>query len=166
MNEWDLTFYIGHRPRPYTRTTQKQKYTDPRWTRYTHSRDHIRADFLEQVQGHEKWGAGDHLSVHIVISTGVSNYNNIDLDNELKGILDALQGYAFTNDAWIDEIYIIRHMSPEGYDMATVQIKKRHKSWFAIKALKIPGRYIRQWGLMQSITVAMRGVIRHVKNKN
>lgn len=151
--EWDMTFVIGHRPRPYTRTTRTQQWVDERWHRYIQSRDHIRADVREQMalHGWQQYLTREHLSIHITIVTGSPNYNNVDLDNEVKGIVDALQHVIFPNDAWIDELYAIRCLAPKGIAMAIVKIRQQKKHWFAIKALNLDVASIGEHGVMGAI---------------
>lgn len=130
--DWDMTFVIKHRPHPYTRTTRKQQWVDTRWKAYLESRGRLRDDLLEQMAaaGYVAYQTGDHLSVHITVFTGALKYNNVDLDNTVKGIIDGMQSVVFPNDAWIDELYAIRGMSPAGTDCAVVRIRTEDKSWF------------------------------------
>jgi len=145
MNDtWDMTFVIKHRPHPYTRTTRKQKWVDKRWQAYLDSRAALRADLVEQMAAgeYEPYETGEHLSVHITVFTGALNYNNVDLDNTVKGIIDGMQSVVFPNDAWIDELYAIRGMSPPGSECAIVSIRVKDKEWFPQHAILELGRSV------------------------
>lgn len=148
MDEWDMTFVIDHCPHPYTRTTRKQKWVDARWRTYLASRDKIREQVEDQMRlkRYTAYETREHLSVHITIFTGRLNYNNVDLDNIAKGIIDALQHLVFPNDAWIDELYAIRAMSNPGDELVVVKIRQRTKRWFPRYAMFNLGRRLEVTG--------------------
>jgi Holliday junction resolvase RusA-like endonuclease len=152
-----MTLAISHRPRPYTRTTRKQQWVDERWHKYLASRDLTRLDVRQQMadNGWEMYPARQHLSISIHLYTGATNYNNIDADNELKGILDALQGVVFKNDAWVDELYMIRCQSPKNTGMAIVRVKAVTKKWLVRKALGLARVMVREHGVIGAVLVAI-----------
>lgn len=142
--DWHMTFVIKHRPHPYTRTTRKQQWVDERWKAYLASRAELRDDLKEQMAagGYVAYETGEHLSIHITVFTGALNYNNVDLDNTVKGIVDGMQGVVYPNDAWIDELYAIRAMSPPGTDLVVVKIRAKNKVWFVNEAVRNIGRWL------------------------
>lgn len=160
MDKWDMTFVIDHVPHPYTRTTRRQQWVDERWRRYVNSRDHLRADVSVQMRqyGWRPYTTGEHLSISVKVLTGRENYNDVDADNILKGILDGLQGVAFPNDAWVDELYLIRCKSPDSAGMAIVKIKKVSKEAMVLKALGITKATVREHGLVPAIQKAIEGL--------
>jgi len=96
-----------------------------------------------------------HLVMEVRLLTGVRNYNNVDADNELKGIIDGMQGTVFRNDAWIDEMYMIRSWSPTGTAMAHVRIKTVNKDWLALRALNISRGMVREHGMIGAMRAAI-----------
>ena len=166
MPEWDMTFVIGHVPHPYTRTTRRQMYVDPRWRAYCDSRGLLRDDLKKQLalHGWTAYQTGQALSVQIKVFTGKERYNNVDLDNIAKGIIDGMQSVVFPNDAWIDEMYAIRCPSPEGTGQVLVQIKEVSKEWLVMKALNLTAARIREHGILGAIQAAIEEVRNYAKD--
>lgn len=159
-----MTFVINHCPHPYTRTTKKQQWVDKRWKAYLRSRADLRDDLNRQMAAgnYQPYQTRDHLSVHMTVFTGRMNYNDVDLDNIVKGVLDGMQGVVFPNDAWIDELYAIRGMSPKGSDCVIVRIRCKDKRWFSQHAILELGRNVYAAGT--SWLVRLGEILREIKN--
>lgn len=136
--QWDMYFVINHCPHPYTRTTRRQQWVDSRWRTYLDSRARMRTDLVQQMaqRNYQAYEKGQRLCVHITVFAGAVNFNNVDLDNIIKSVLDGMQSVVFPNDAWVDELYAIRCMSAPGDGMALVKIRTQSKLAFVQSVLR------------------------------
>lgn len=94
--------------KPYVRMTQRGKWVDPQAQAYLASKAALGRQFQEQMVG--RWmhiERGWPLYVGIYIEH-VKGFHNRDLDNEVKAILDAMQGIVFDDDRWVDRLDAIR----------------------------------------------------------
>ena len=117
-----MIFTIDGHIVPYTRTTQRSKWT-PRYQRYAASQQRIAAKAREQMalNGWQMIARGTPLAVAIEIEMP-SRLNSQDLDNQVKAILDALQGIAFENDFWVNDIWATRRLG-DGH-RAVIEIRE------------------------------------------
>jgi len=91
--------------KPYVRMTQRGKWVKPEAQAYLASKEAHGWQFLQQMGGEEVIPRGIPLMVTIVIDP--PNHRR-DLDNEIKALLDAMQGIVFEDDRWVDRIYASR----------------------------------------------------------
>lgn len=95
---------------PYTRMTQRSKWTD-RAQRYLSSQGALRDQARAQMNrlDVEMLPESTPLAVAIEI-TMTERLHCQDLDNQTKAVLDALQGVAFKDDRWVDDIWAMRQL--------------------------------------------------------
>ena len=100
--------------KPYVRMTQKGKWVKPHAQAYLSSQHEI-AHALKTAMAENGWTTiprGEPLSAVMRIRHN-HGFNNRDLDNEIKAILDAAQGVVFEDDRWIDGIGVTRKRANE-----------------------------------------------------
>lgn len=102
---------------PYVRTTVKKKYVDRYYALYDHSKKHLAADAIEQMQAEgpvqlPAFLSGQPLRLAIVMQVD-SGLHKRDQSNQLKAIEDGLQGTVLANDAWVDQTYVERRLGAE-----------------------------------------------------
>jgi len=91
--------------KPYVRMTQKGKWVKPEAQAYLSSQHEI-AHAFKAIMALNEWTMiprGTSLDVTVIIHHG-HGFNNRDLDNEVKAIMDAAQGVVFEDDRWIDHL--------------------------------------------------------------
>lgn len=116
-----MTFVLSGPIRPYTRMTQKSKWVNPAAVRYIGDQGRIKGEILEEMSRHH-WQMierGTPLGVHVVIQA-TGRLHCRDLDNELKAVLDALQGVALEDDRWVDQASAYRRLGD--IDVVVVQV--------------------------------------------
>jgi Holliday junction resolvase RusA-like endonuclease len=108
-----LEFVIRHKVVPYTRTTQRKKWVDPKYAKYRASQDLLRGYFHNVMvdNGYEPLGRQP-IQVAIVIHLKTIDHR-ADLDNQIKAVIDAAQGVVFPFDGWIDAIYARRRQASQ-----------------------------------------------------
>lgn len=89
--------------KPYVRMTQRGKFVRPEAQAYLASKDAMQYQLAQEMVDRPMLPERTPLSVSILISHN-HGFHNRDLDNEVKAILDAMQGIVFKNDCWIDQI--------------------------------------------------------------
>ena len=89
--------------KPYVRMTQRGKFVRPEAQAYLASKDALQLQLNQQMVDLPMLSESTPLHVDILIDHA-HRFNNRDLDNEIKAILDAMQGIVFKNDCWIDRI--------------------------------------------------------------
>ena len=89
--------------KPYVRMTQRGKFVRPEAQAYLASKDALQLQLNQQMVDLPMLPESTPLHVDILIDHA-HGFNNRDLDNEIKAILDAMQGIVFKNDCWIDRI--------------------------------------------------------------
>lgn len=103
-------FFLLEGPfKPYVRMTQRGKWVNPQAREYLASKDRLARQFQEQMTGkwmHIERGAPLQVNIYIMHAGG---FHNRDLDNEVKAILDAMQGVVFDDDRWVDCIVADRY---------------------------------------------------------
>jgi len=124
-------------PIPYTRTTQKAKYTSARYARYKQWISWVQGAFLQQNPDHTGLGKYSLMMFRhrkpILLAEGISAKVDIlikwkdkkggDGDNVYKGILDAL----FINDKWVRGSYDWA-LSEDKKGLVEVQIEFLHNN--------------------------------------
>lgn len=113
---------------PYVRTTVRQKFVDKYYKLYAASTDAIRfkvAEYMRQMR-YDPYPLGTPLRMGIVLMVRKGLHKR-DLSNQVKAIEDALQGYAFANDAWFDQGYEERFLG--GEDRCVVIIEPAPDEW-------------------------------------
>jgi Holliday junction resolvase RusA-like endonuclease len=106
---------------PYVRTTQRQKWVDPAYQKYSNAKQQIRAATVDAMnrQGIEQF-AREPLRLALFINVPKAMHRR-DLSNILKGVEDGAQHAAYKNDAWIDQIVTTRYQV-EGKEARAVMI--------------------------------------------
>lgn len=100
--------------KPYVRMTQNGKWVKPEAQAYLSSQHEI-AHTLKVLMAEKGWtmiSRGKPLSAMMRIRHS-HGFNNRDLDNEIKAIMDAAQGVVFEDDRWIDSIGATRERADE-----------------------------------------------------
>lgn len=95
---------------PYVRMTQRGKFVQPRAQEYLDSQMAMGLQFKTCMKDKMIVARRKPLSVAIYIFHD-HGFNNRDLDNEVKAILDAAQGIVFEDDRWIDHLQAFRRRS-------------------------------------------------------
>lgn len=104
-------FVIEHKVHPYTRTTQAMKFVDPRYHRYRYSQDDLRRYFAN-IMAVNDWPIMDRKPIQVAMVIHLRTVDHrVDLDNQVKAVLDAAQGIVFPFDGWVDAIYARRRKS-------------------------------------------------------
>lgn len=87
---------------PCVRTTQRQKFMDPRWSQYAASQADIRQQVSLQMaaMGRDLFER-EALGLGVFVWTTKALHKR-DLSNIFKAAEDALQRVVYPNDAWID----------------------------------------------------------------
>ena len=113
----EYTFRLTGRFKPYVRMTQRGKWVKPEAQAYLASKERLGWELLRQMQANE-WELILRvvpLTVFIVIQPA---RHTQDLDNLVKGLLDAAQGIVFEDDRWVDVIVASRRNGEdEGVDL-------------------------------------------------
>lgn len=111
---WELT-YTGEIV-PYVRTTQRQKWVDPRYKRYQRFKDALR--LVANTKGFP-----DSLNTGSAYSLSLTMYwrkkARADLDNLLKGILDSL----FTQDRRVTKLDAVSY-EQSGEEYLTLALRE------------------------------------------
>lgn len=106
-------FVILHKVLPYTRTTQMQKWVDPRYQRYAASQNELRRGFTTTM-AEQKWPMLERKPIEVAILIQLEKLDHrVDLDNQVKAIIDAAQKVVFPFDGWVDSIYARREQFAE-----------------------------------------------------
>jgi len=92
--------------KPYVRMTRGGKWVRPEAQEYLSSQRNLANEFKRQMaeQGRTMVPRGVPIAIISLAIHHVHGFNNRDLDNEVKAVLDAAQGVVFEDDRWIDEI--------------------------------------------------------------
>jgi Holliday junction resolvase RusA-like endonuclease len=103
----EYEFFLPGRFKPYVRMTQRSKWVDPQAIEYLASKRQLQWQMREQMreQNWEMIPRGIPLGVMIGICPVL---HNMDLDNQVKALLDAAQGVVFEDDRWVDLIAAVR----------------------------------------------------------
>lgn len=93
---------------PAVRTTQRQKWVDPAYQKYSNAKQQIRAATVDAMnrQGIEQFDR-EPLRLALFINVPKAMHRR-DLSNILKGVEDSAQHVAFPNDAWVDVLTAAR----------------------------------------------------------
>lgn len=103
-----LVFVVGGDIYPFTHTTRRQKYADPRYARYHAAKTDIGLQVTQQMAA-AGWTKFPRVPLRLAIILNVSGgLHKRDLSNQLKTVEDAIQHIVLDNDAWIDEQYTYR----------------------------------------------------------
>ncbi len=111
-----MDFLLVGRFQPYTRMTQRSKFADPRAKEYLASKQVLGLQFSQQMT-RNKWKilpGQTPLDVKIEIIS--SDGHRCDLDNQVKGLLDAAQTIVFPDDRWVDRITARRRSDGKRYE--------------------------------------------------
>ena len=89
--------------KPYVRMTQRGKFVKPEAQAYLASKDDLQYQLTQEMVDRAMLPESTPLEVMILIAHG-HKFHRRDLDNEVKALLDAMQGIVFKNDCWVDGI--------------------------------------------------------------
>ena len=105
----EITLVLEGRIKPYVRMTRRSKWVNAEAQAYLASKMAIglQANGKMAARGLAILPGRTPLAVTISIEHA-GGYHNRDLDNEVKAILDGLQGVVFPDDRWIDCIFATR----------------------------------------------------------
>lgn len=109
MNVMD--FILTGPIRPYTRMTRRSKYINKAAVAYNHDQTRLKWEIREQMSRHgwQRIERGTPLAIGVSI-TMTGRLHCQDADNQLKAVIDALQGIVFENDLWVDFANIYREL--------------------------------------------------------
>ncbi len=116
-----MRFVLTGKFTPYVRMTQRSKFVDPQAQKYLASKDAMGWQLRQQMTIHE-WDMlppKTPLSVSIRIQM-TGGLHKQDCDNQVKGLMDFMQGIVYLDDRWIDEIYVTRWIS--AYDRVSINV--------------------------------------------
>ena len=91
-----ITFTIDKKPTPYCRTTQRQKYYSKQYSNYCNFKNYIQYCFLKEKKNIKIAKENYYKNFEIAIS--IYGKCRGDIDNVLKGVLDALNYIAYKDD--------------------------------------------------------------------
>lgn len=93
-----IEFEVPGRPVTYVRTTQKQKFVDPRYAKYR--------DFKNAVAWYGKLATKEKMSgdISVQVTVYLTGQGRGDLDNYVKGLLDGCNQVCFEDDRQVVEI--------------------------------------------------------------
>ena len=117
-----MIFHLEGCFKPYVRMTQRGKFVKPEAQAYLASKDAMQLQFNQQMIDLPMLPESTPLVVSIEIYHE-HGFHNRDLDNEVKAILDAMQGIVFKNDCWVDRIWADRFES----DSCHIQVYVREE---------------------------------------
>ena len=116
----ELQFNLRGVFKPYVRMTRRGKFVKQNAKDYLASKFAIGLQAKQQMNGAAMLPGQTPLAVTIYIERQ-GGFHNRDLDNEVKAILDALQGIAFPDDRWVDTIRATRKRGVADYVLVTVK---------------------------------------------
>lgn len=93
--------------KPYVRMTQRGKWTSQAAQEYLSSKMAMQLQLKAEMVDRPMLPGQTPLRVLITI-THAGGFHHRDLDNEVKAILDAMQGIVFPDDRWIDILWVYR----------------------------------------------------------
>ncbi len=105
--------------KPYVRMTRRGKWTNAQAQEYLASRMSLALQAKEQMRGRAPLGRMP-LRVHIIFSVSERMHTK-DLDNLVKAVLDALNGVAWQDDRWVDEISAVRRLAEDNKTIVHVE---------------------------------------------
>ena len=109
--------------KPYVRMTQRGKFVRRQAQEYLASKDALKLQLTQEMIDREMLPDRTPLKVFFLIGHD-HGFHNRDLDNEVKALLDAMQGIVFRNDCWIDEIKAIRLASSRCVVSVFVEVRR------------------------------------------
>lgn len=109
-----MYFFITGPIVPYVRMTQRSKYANPRARDYNANQMIVKMQLRDRMREH-KWemiprGVPLQITVWVKMS---KRLHVADLDNQLKAVLDGLQGVVFEDDRWCDKLTVLRWLGDE-----------------------------------------------------
>lgn len=90
--------------KPYTRMTQRSKWVNPQAQEYLASKMVLGLQFSQQMALNEWEMLPGQTPLAVDIDIVSRDGHRCDLDNQVKGLLDAAQNIVFLDDRWIDQI--------------------------------------------------------------
>lgn len=116
-----MKFIIHGKFVPYVRMTQRSKWVNPRARAYLASKDALAWEYRRQMNGADLFERTPlKVTIDIIMTGGL---HRVDLDNQIKALMDSAQGVVFGNDCWIDEFgKVIRRLGDE--DMVKIEIER------------------------------------------
>ena len=99
--------------KPYVRMTQRGKFVRPEAQAYLASKDVLQYQLIQEMVDRPMLPESTPLEVVILIAHN-HKFHRRDLDNEVKALLDAMQGIVFKNDCWVDNIEATRYQDHAG----------------------------------------------------
>lgn len=109
--------------KPYVRMTQRGKFVRPNARAYLDSKMRMQLQLKREMDNRHPMLPGQ-TPLYVYILIGHSRgFHNRDLDNELKAILDAMQGIVFPDDRWVDEIQVQRIASQD--DLVHIYVQEK-----------------------------------------
>ena len=109
MSDDGYYFEIEGKIKPYVRMTQRGKWVKQNAQEYLASRTAVEYQFKQQMTAAD-WDilpGQTPLRVRLEFWEAGS-FHNKDLDNQVKAVLDAMQGYVFPDDRWVDMLHASR----------------------------------------------------------
>ena len=106
----EMQFYVVGKVVPYVRMTQRGKWVDRQAIRYMVWKEYFGRKLKEIIQasGFEMIPKGEPIWSTMVYELPGPRTPRFDLDNAIKGILDASQGIVFENDMDVERIVATR----------------------------------------------------------
>jgi len=109
-----MHFIINGKIKPYVRMTQRGKFVKANAMEYLASKADIGYQLKNQMQmqGWSILPSQTPLKLSVVFTVR-ERLHCADLDNQIKGLVDAAQGIVFKDDRWIDVITASRRSGDE-----------------------------------------------------
>jgi Holliday junction resolvase RusA-like endonuclease len=104
-----MEFRIPGPIKPYVRMTRRSKFVNRQAVAYNTDQMRVKWELRDQMtrSGWEMIPRGRPLAIGVLI-TMTGRLHCQDADNQLKGVIDALQGVVFENDLWVDFANVYR----------------------------------------------------------
>lgn len=118
-----MYFFITGPIVPYVRMTQRSKYANPRARDYNANQMIVKMQLRDRMREHNWEMIPRGVPLQITVWVKMSQRLHIsDLDNQLKAVLDGLQGVVFEDDRWCDKLTVLRWLGDE--DKVTVWVSE------------------------------------------
>lgn len=114
------TFELQGIIKPYVRMTQRGKFVKPEALAYLENQRAIRAALQVQIIGYPELPLSKR-PLAVFIELWRPHLHTRDADNEIKALLDAMNGIVYDDDRWVDLIHYQRRMEPDAGVLITVR---------------------------------------------
>jgi len=123
------SFSLSGKVKPYVRMTQRGKWTSQQAQEYLASKAALAYQFLEQRRAIAEADCSDcglfaaDASLLVLVTFEIpSHLHRSDLDNQIKAILDAMNGIIYKDDRQIDQVLASRGLSDDGEHRTRVSV--------------------------------------------